>query len=123
MMGSRIQLRLAGHRSRSDSDAPGSISEPGTRRSQAGLRTLLSIPPLAWGLGYFFRGWIADHYAQDNRRPAGLFLLLTACALVLGAVTWTRSVPLTMVLMSWANFIGRGFQMVALKVGSIRIRA
>lgn len=86
--------------------------------SQADLRTLLLIPPLAWGVGYFFWGWIADRFAQDNRRPAGLFLLLTACALILGATTWTRSLPLTMFLMSWANFIGGGFQMVALKVGS-----
>jgi ACS family hexuronate transporter-like MFS transporter len=86
--------------------------------SQASLRTLLLIPPLAWGLGYFFWGWIADRYAQDNRRPAGLFLLLTAFALVLGTATWTRSLPLTMFIMSWANFIGGGFQMVALKVGS-----
>src|SRR5215471_4685076 len=86
--------------------------------SQAGLRNLLLIPPLAWGLGYFFWGWIADRYAQDNRRPAGLFLLLTACALVLGAATWTASIAITMAIMGWANFIGGGFQMVALKVGS-----
>src|SRR5215471_6929601 len=86
--------------------------------SQASLRTLLLIPPLAWGLGYFFWGWIADRYAQDNRRPAGLFLLLTACALVLGAATWTASIAITMAIMGWANFIGGGFQMVALKVGS-----
>jgi MFS transporter, ACS family, hexuronate transporter len=86
--------------------------------SQASLRTLLLIPPLAWGLGYFFWGWVADRYAQDNRRPVGLFLLLTACALALGAATWTRSLALTMLIMSWANFIGGGFQMVALKAGS-----
>jgi MFS transporter, ACS family, hexuronate transporter len=86
--------------------------------SQASLRTLLLIPPLAWGLGYFFWGWVADRYAQDNRRPVGLFLLLTLCALALGAATWTKSLALTMLIMSWANFIGGGFQMVALKAGS-----
>ena len=86
--------------------------------SQAGLRTLLLMPPLAWGLGYFFWGWIADRYAQDNRRPVGLFLILTAGALVLGATTLTTSVAITIAIMSWANFIGGGFQMVALKVGS-----
>lgn len=86
--------------------------------SQAGLRTLLLMPPLAWGCGYFFWGWIADRYAHENRRPIGLFLLLTACSLVLGAATWTTSIAITIAIMSWANFIGGGFQMVALKVGS-----
>jgi len=82
------------------------------------LRTLLLIPPLAWGLGYFFWGWFADRYAQDNRRPVGLFLVLTAFSLILGAATWTASIAITMAIMGWANFIGGGFQMVALKVGS-----
>jgi ACS family hexuronate transporter-like MFS transporter len=86
--------------------------------SQAGLRTLLLMPPLAWGIGYFFWGWIADRFAQDNRRPIGLFMLLTACSLILGTATWTTSIAITMAIMSWANFIGGGFQMVALKVGS-----
>jgi MFS transporter, ACS family, hexuronate transporter len=86
--------------------------------SQADLRTLLLMPPLAWGLGYFFWGWIADRYAQDNPRPIGLFLVLTAFSLILGAATWTRSIAITVAIMSWANFIGGGFQMVALKVGS-----
>lgn len=86
--------------------------------SQADLRTLLLMPPLGWGLGYFFWGWVADRFAQDNRRPVGLFLLLTACSLVLSVTTWTTSVAITIAIMSWANFIGGGFQMVALKVGS-----
>jgi MFS transporter, ACS family, hexuronate transporter len=86
--------------------------------SQANIYYLVWMPALSWGLGYFFGGWIADRYAQDNRRPIGLFVLLTVCALVLGMTTWTTSVGITMAIMSWATFIGGAFQMVALKVGS-----
>ncbi len=86
--------------------------------SQAQVNQIFWIPPLAWGIGYFFWGWAADRFAANNRRPVGMFLLLTVCSLALGATTLTRSVPLTIFLMSWANFIGGGFQMVSLKVGS-----
>src|SRR5438552_9978305 len=57
--------------------------------SQRDLAGVLWMPPLAWGVGYFFWGWIADRYAQDNRRPVGMFLFLTVCSLVLGATPWT----------------------------------
>lgn len=86
--------------------------------SQKDVGNLLWMPPLAWGFGYFFWGWIADRFAKDDRRPTGLFVLLTVLSLVLGATTWTSSVAITIAIMSWANFIGGGFQMVALKVGS-----
>ncbi len=86
--------------------------------SQKDVGNLLWMPALSWGIGYFFWGWIADRYAQDNRRPVGLFLLLTVCSLVLGVTAWTTSVALTMAIMSWATFIGGGFQMVALKAAS-----
>jgi ACS family hexuronate transporter-like MFS transporter len=86
--------------------------------SQKAVGNLLWMPPLAWGFGYFFWGWISDRFAKDNRKPTGLFLLLTVLSLVLGATTWTSSVAITIAIMSWANFIGGGFQMVALKVGS-----
>jgi ACS family hexuronate transporter-like MFS transporter len=86
--------------------------------SQAELNQVFWIPPLAWGVGYFFWGWAADRYAANNRRPVGMFLLLTVCSLLLATTTLTRSVPITIFLMSWAAFIGGGFQMVALKVGS-----
>src|SRR5215475_15492246 len=71
--------------------------------SQKEVGNLLWMPALAWGVGYFFWGWIADRYAQDNRRPVGMFLLLTAFALVLGTTTWTTSVAITMAIMSWAT--------------------
>ena len=86
--------------------------------SQRELAGLLWMPPLAWGFGYFFWGWAADRYALSDRRPVGMFLFLTVCSLVLGAATWTTSVPIAMAIFSWATFIGGGFQMVALKVGS-----
>ena len=84
--------------------------------AQADLRGILWMPPLAWGAGYFFWGWIADRFASNNPRPVGLFLLLTVCSLALGIAPAFASVPAAIALMSWACFIGGGFQMTALKV-------
>jgi ACS family hexuronate transporter-like MFS transporter len=86
--------------------------------TQAEVNQLAWIPPLTWGLGYFFWGWAADRYTANNRRPVGMFLLLTVVSLTLGFTTATTSVALTMALVSLSTFIGGGFQMVALKVGS-----
>jgi MFS family permease len=86
--------------------------------TQADVNQLVWIPPLTWGIGYFFWGWAADRYATNNPRPVGMFLLLTAASLTLGMTTWTTSVPITIALISLSTFIGGGFQMVALKVGS-----
>ena len=86
--------------------------------TQAGVNQLVWIPPLTWGIGYFFWGWAADRYAENNRRPVGMFLLLTIVSLTLGLTTLTSSVALAMTLISLSTFIGGGFQMVALKVGS-----
>jgi ACS family hexuronate transporter-like MFS transporter len=85
---------------------------------QADLAWLLPMPSLSWGVGYFFWGWAADRFAADNRRPVGMFALLTACSLLLGTITWVSSVPFAIAVASFATFIGGGFQMVALKVGS-----
>src|SRR5215470_10368595 len=86
--------------------------------TQAEVNGLAWIPPLTWGLGYFFWGWAADRYAANNRRPVGMFLLLTVVSLTLGFTTATTSVAAAMALISLSTFIGGGFQMVALKVGS-----
>jgi ACS family hexuronate transporter-like MFS transporter len=86
--------------------------------SQADVNQLVWIPPLTWGIGYFFWGWAADRFAANNPRPVGMFLLLTAVSLTLGATTWTTSVPIAIGLISLSTFIGGGFQMLALKVGS-----
>jgi len=87
--------------------------------SQTDLRNIIWMPPLAWGIGYFFWGWVADRYAAGNPRPTGLFALLTVFALAFGLTPWTSSVMIAMLLISWAAFVGGGFQMVALKVGSL----
>jgi MFS transporter, ACS family, aldohexuronate transporter len=86
--------------------------------TQGDINNLVWIPPLTWGIGYFFWGWAADRYAANNPRPVGMFLLLTVVSLTLGLVTMTTSVPLAIGLISLSTFIGGGFQMVALKVGS-----
>jgi ACS family hexuronate transporter-like MFS transporter len=86
--------------------------------SQADLSHVLWMPPLAWGLGYFFWGWVADKFAADQPRPVGLFALLTLFSLAFGFTTWTSSLIVAVLIISWAAFIGGGFQMVALKVGS-----
>src|SRR5688500_8932969 len=86
--------------------------------SQADVNQIVWIPPLTWGIGYFFWGWAADRYASNNPRPVGMFLLLVAASLTLGFTTWTTSVPIAIALISLSTFIGGGFQMVALKVGS-----
>jgi len=86
--------------------------------TQAEVNAIAWIPPATWGLGYFFWGWAADRYAANNRRPIGMFLLLTMTSLPLGFITMTASVPLTMTLIGLSTFMGGGFQMVALKVGS-----
>ena len=86
--------------------------------TQQDINNVVWIPPLTWGIGYFFWGWAADRYAANNPRPVGMFLFLTVVSLTLGLVTMTRSVPIAIGLISLSTFIGGGFQMVALKVGS-----
>ena len=90
----------------------------GLHLSQAEVNNLVWIPPLAWGVGYFFWGWFADTFAATNTRPVGLMLFLTVASLTLGFATWTTSAAAAIALISFSTFIGGGFQMVALKVGS-----
>ena len=86
--------------------------------TQADVNQVVWIPPLTWGIGYFFWGWAADRFAANNPRPVGMFLVLTVASLTLGVTTWTTSLPIAIGLISFSTFIGGGFQMVALKVGS-----
>jgi ACS family hexuronate transporter-like MFS transporter len=86
--------------------------------TQGELNQLVWIPPLTWGIGYFFWGWAADRFAANKPRPIGMFALLTVASLTLGLTTGTTSVPVAIALISLSTFVGGGFQMVALKVGS-----
>jgi ACS family hexuronate transporter-like MFS transporter len=90
----------------------------GLGMTQSQVNSVVWVPPLTWGIGYFFWGWAADKFAATNTRPIGLFLLLTACSLTLGFATWTTSPTVAIALISFSTFIGGGFQMAALKVGS-----
>jgi ACS family hexuronate transporter-like MFS transporter len=86
--------------------------------AQGDLAWIFWMPPAAWGIGYFVGGWAADKFAADTKRPVGMFLLLVLCALPFGLTPQFASVPAAIALMSWACFIGGGFQMLAMKVGS-----
>jgi ACS family hexuronate transporter-like MFS transporter len=86
--------------------------------AQAELASIFWIPPAFWGLGYFVGGWAADKFATDDRRPVGMFALLTVLALPFGFTAMFQSVPVAIMLMSWACFVGGMFQMLAMKVGS-----
>jgi predicted MFS family arabinose efflux permease len=86
--------------------------------AQAELASIFWIPPAFWGIGYFVGGWAADKFATDDRRPVGMFALLTVLALPFGFTAMFESVPVAIMLMSWACFVGGMFQMLAMKVGS-----
>jgi ACS family hexuronate transporter-like MFS transporter len=92
----------------------------GLHMSQVEVNNVVWVPPLTWGIGYFFWGWAADKFAATNTRPVGMFLLLTVCSLALGFATWTTSPPIAIALISFSTFIGGGFQMVALKAASFQ---
>jgi MFS family permease len=77
-----------------------------------------SLPPLFWGIGYFFWGWAADTFAATNPRPVGLMVLLTVLSLTFGLTPMVSSVMLAVLLVSFSTFLAGGFQMVALKASS-----
>jgi sugar phosphate permease len=55
--------------------------------TQAEINQVVWVPPLTWGIGYFVWGWAADHFAANNRRPIGMFAILTLTSLTLGMTT------------------------------------
>ena len=87
-----LQLRAAGHLARARCSRFWRIYlTQGLHLTQADVNNVVWIPPLTWGIGYFFWGWAADRFAANNPRPIGMFLLLTAVSLTLGFTTWTTS--------------------------------
>ena len=88
----------------------------GLGMTQAQVNGVVWVPPLTWGIGYFFWGWAADKFAATNTRPIGLFLLLTVASLTLGFATWTTSPAIAIALISFSTFIGGGFQMLSERI-------
>ena len=88
--------------------------------TQAELGKILWIPMVGWEAGYFFWGWVADRWVPpgSGKRPAWVFLLLSALALPTALVTATDSLPVVLGLFLWATFIADGFVVMSLRVGS-----
>ena len=87
--------------------------------TQSDLGKILWIPAVGYEAGYFFWGWINDRFiGDDERRPAKLFLLLTALALPEALIPFTRSVPLLLALFFYTMFIADGFIVTSLRVGA-----
>ena len=85
--------------------------------SEGDLGKVLWIPPLGWELGYFFWGWAADRFANEER-PVRMFLLLAACAVPVAAIPYSASSAAVLALFFWSMFITGGFQMLALRTGA-----
>jgi len=85
--------------------------------SEGDLGKVLWIPPLGWELGYFFWGWAADRFANEER-PVRMFLLLAVCAVPVAAIPHMASTAAVLALFFWSMFITGGFQMLALRTGA-----
>jgi len=88
--------------------------------SQQQLGNILWIPMVGWEAGYFFWGWVADRWVPPGtgKRPAWVFLLLSALALPTAFVTFTHSLPVVLGLFLWSTFVADGFVVMSLRVGS-----
>jgi ACS family hexuronate transporter-like MFS transporter len=85
--------------------------------SEGGLSKVLWIPPFGWELGYFFWGWAADRFANQER-PVRMFVVLALCAIPVAAIPYTASTVAVLALFFWSMFITGGFQMLALRTGA-----
>jgi ACS family hexuronate transporter-like MFS transporter len=88
--------------------------------TQAELGKILWIPMVGWEAGYFFWGWVADRWVPPGtgKRPAWVFLLLSALALPSALVTFTDSLAVVLGLFLWSTFVADGFVVMSLRVGS-----
>lgn len=81
-------------------------------KSQIEIGHVLWIPPLGWEAGYFFWGWVTDRFAAHGtsiKLVRRLMLVLAVVGLPLGFTAFTRSFPLTLLLMFLAMFASGGF--------------
>jgi len=86
--------------------------------TQAELGKILWMPTLGWGLGYYFWGWIADRYVEEDQRPVFLYLLLALLTLPVALVTKTVSAAAVLALFFWGMFIAVGFITLSLHVAA-----
>ena len=79
----------------------------------ASAQNRFSVPSVEWK--YLYPSIVN---CLSWKLPSSIFAFFSLASLSLGLTTWTTSVPLAMALISFSTFIGGGFQMRALKVGS-----
>lgn len=85
----------------------------------AQLGWVLWIPPAGLEAGYFFWGWIADRFARDTPRPAGLIVLMALLVLPLAAVNLFHDATAAIALLTFSLFASGGLVVVTLRTGAL----
>ena len=83
------------------------------------LGWVLWIPPAGLEAGYFFWGWIADHYCKNSIRPAWLYFLLAFIALPAAAAPLARNSSEALALLTVTMFAAGGLIVVTLRSGGL----
>jgi sugar phosphate permease len=86
--------------------------------SQKDIGHLVWIPTIGWQLGYYFWGWVSDRLVKNETRPVKVLLLLSVLALPSAFVTVFHSWEAVLALFLWAMFVGDGFIVMGLHIGS-----
>jgi ACS family hexuronate transporter-like MFS transporter len=86
--------------------------------NQAQLGEVIWIPAVAWQIGYFFWGWVADRWGSNREDAKPIFIALAICALPFAAITLLHSWQAVLAVFSWAIFIADGFVVMSLRVGA-----